>query len=94
VTEHPWLIALVELSDSFRGSIAELARELRAGVVAWSPEDDPVPPSGAAVLLVLAGGAESAALDLLAELPPAGAPTYLIGAMPDHRLAAAAVGRL
>ena len=93
MTEHPWLIALVQLSDSFHGSIAELARELRAGVVAWSPEDDPAPPVGAVVLLVLAGGAESAALDLLSELPPTGAPTYVIGAMPDHRLAAAAVQR-
>ena len=93
MTERAWLIALVQLSDSFRASVAELARELRAGVIAWSPEEDPAPPVGAAVLLVLAGGAESAALDLLAELPPTGAPTYIIGAMPDHRLAAAAVQR-
>jgi len=93
VTERPWLIALVQLSDSFRASVAELARELRAGVVAWSPDEDPTPPVGAAVLLLLAGGAEGAALDLLAELPPSGAPVYLIGAMPDHRLAAAAVQR-
>ena len=93
MTERAWLIALVQLSDSFRASVAELARELRAGVVAWSPEEDPTPPIGAAVLLVLAGGAEAAALDLLSDLPPSGTPTYLIGAMPDHRLAAAAVQR-
>jgi len=93
VSEHPWLIALVQLSDSFRASVAELARELRAGVVTWRPEEDPTPPVGTAVLLILAGGAEGAALDLLAELPPSGASTYLIGAVPDHRLAAAAVQR-
>jgi two-component system, NtrC family, response regulator HydG len=93
VTERPWLIALVELSDSFRGSVAELARELRAGVVAWSPEDDPAPPVGAALLLILAGGAEAVALDLLADLPSSGAPIYLVGAMADHRVAAAAVQR-
>jgi len=93
VTERPWLIALVQLSDSFHASVAELARELRAGVVAWSPEDDPAPPAGTAVLLILAGGAEGAALDLLAELPPAGAPIYLVGATADHRVAAAAVQR-
>jgi two-component system response regulator HydG len=93
VTEHPWLIALAQLSDSFRASVAELARELRAGVVTWSPAEDPAPPVGAAVLLVLAGGAEAAALDLLADLPPSGAPVYLVGAMPDHRVAAAAVQR-
>jgi DNA-binding NtrC family response regulator len=93
VTERPWLIALVELSDSFRASVGELARELRAGVVAWSPEDNPAPPVGAAVLLILAGGVEAAALDLLAELPSSGAPIYLVGAMADHRVAAAAVQR-
>jgi DNA-binding NtrC family response regulator len=93
VTDRPWLIALVPLSDSFRASVAELARELRAGVVAWSPEDEPAPPVGAAVILILAGGAEGVALDLLAELPPSGAPAYLVGAMADHRLAAAAVQR-
>jgi two-component system response regulator HydG len=93
VSEHPWLIAVVQLSDSFRASVAELARELRAGVVAWNPEEDPAPPAGMAVLLILAGGAESAALDLLAELPPSGTPAYLVGAVPDHRLAAAAVQR-
>jgi len=91
VTDQPWLIAMVELSDSFRVSLAELARELRAAVVVWRPDEEPAPPAGASVLLVLAGGAEGAAIDLLAELPSAGAPVYLIGAAPDHRLAAAAV---
>jgi DNA-binding NtrC family response regulator len=93
VTDRSWLIALVQLSDSFRASVAELARELRAGVVTWSPEDDPAPPAGSNLLLVLAGGAEGAALDLLAELPRGGPPAYLVGAMPDHRLAASAVQR-
>jgi DNA-binding NtrC family response regulator len=92
VSEHPWLIAMVELSDSFRTSLAELARELRAGVVSWRPDEEPTPPAGASVLLVLAGGAEAAAIDLIAELPP-GPPVYLVGAAPDHRLAAAAVQR-
>jgi len=92
VSEHPWLIAMVELSDSFRSSMAELARELRAGVVSWRPDEEPTPPAGASVLLLLAGGAEAAAIDLLAELPP-GPPIYLVGAAPDHRLAAAAVQR-
>ena len=93
MTDRPWLIALVELSDSFRASLAELARELRAGMVAWNPEDNPAPPVGAAVVLVLAGGAEGAALDLLAELASGAAPVYLVGGVPDHRLAAAAVQR-
>ena len=86
-------MALVPLSDSFRASVADLARELRAGVVTWSPDDGPAPPAGAAVLVILAGGAEAAALDFLADLPPSGPPAYLVGALPDHRLAAAAVQR-
>jgi two-component system response regulator HydG len=93
VSEHPWLIAMVELSDSFGASLAELARELRAGVVVWRPDEDVTPPAGASVLLLLAGGEESAAIDLLTELPSPGAPVYVVGAAADHRLAAAAVQR-
>ncbi len=93
MSEHPWLIAMVELSDSFGASLAQLARELRAGVVMWRPDEDVTPPAGAAVLLLLAGGEESAAIDLLTELPSRGAPVYVVGAAADHRLAAAAVQR-
>jgi two-component system response regulator HydG len=60
-------------------------------MVTWQPGDGAAPPAGSAVLLLLAGGAEAAAIDLLAQLPADGAPVYLIGAAPDHRLAAAAV---
>jgi two-component system response regulator HydG len=88
-----WQMAAVELSDSFRSSVAELARELRAGMVTWHPGDGATPPGGSAVLLVLAGGAEAAAIDLLAQLPAGGAPIYLVGGAPDHRLAAAAMQR-
>jgi DNA-binding NtrC family response regulator len=93
VTESSWSIAIVQLSESFRVTLGDLARDLRASVVEWIPEAGPSVPGGAAVLLVLAGGAESAALDLLAELPTGGAPRYLIGASLDHRIAAAAVQR-
>jgi two-component system response regulator HydG len=93
VTDRPWLIALVELSDSFRASVAELARELRAGVIGWNPQEEPTAPPGVAVILILAGGAEGAALDLLAEHAPPNLATYLIGAASDHRIAAGAVQR-
>ena len=36
MTERPWLLALAQLSDSFHASVAELLRELRAGVVGWA----------------------------------------------------------
>jgi DNA-binding NtrC family response regulator len=93
VTERKWSIALVQLSDSFRTTLSDLARDLRASVVAWSPDGSGQSiPTGTSVLIVLAGGSESAALDLLDGLPE-GVPRYVIGASQDHRIAAAAVQR-
>ena len=93
MTEPKWSIAVVQLSESFRITISDLARELRASVVEWVPEAGQGVPVGTAVLVVLAGGAESAALDLLSELAPDGVPRYVIGAAADHRIAASAVQR-
>ena len=93
VTERKWSIAVVQLSESFRLTLGDLARDLRASVVEWVPEGDPGIPAGTAVLVLLAGGAESAALDLLVELPLESAPCYVIGAATDHRIAAAVVQR-
>jgi two-component system, NtrC family, response regulator HydG len=93
VTERKWSIAVVQLSESFRITLGDLARELRASVVEWIPEAGQGIPSGTAVLVLLAGGSESAALDLLAELPPGPVPRYVVGASLDHRIAAAAVQR-
>ncbi|HXE57670.1 MAG TPA: sigma 54-interacting transcriptional regulator, partial [Gemmatimonadales bacterium] len=50
------------------------------------------PPAGV-VTLVLAGGAEGEALELLATVQTADRPWYLVGAASDHRLAAAALQR-
>jgi two-component system response regulator HydG len=58
----------------------------------WRP-DEGDQPQGASVVLVLAGGAESEALDRLAAMRPMPIPCYVIGAAADHRLAAAAVQR-
>ena len=93
MTERKWSMAVVQLSESFRVTLNDLARELGASVVEWVPEAGQGVPAGASVLVVLAGGAESAALDLLAELPPGRAPAYVVGASLDHRVAAAAVQR-
>jgi two-component system response regulator HydG len=51
------------------------------------------PPTGAALVLLLAGGEESAALDRVADLSAGPAPLLVIGAAPDHRIAAAALQR-
>lgn len=88
-----WWIAVVQLSDSFHIALSQLADELKAGVIDWTPENGVGPPAAAGVVIILAGGMESAALDLLSELPPGPAPRFVVGAMPDHRVAAAALQR-
>jgi two-component system response regulator HydG len=93
MAEKDWWIAAVKLSDSFRATIGDLASELGAGLVEWAPESGEAMPSGAAAVLLLAGGAESAALDLLTALPRSETPRYVVGASPDHRLAAVALQR-
>ena len=93
MTAGQWLIAVVQLSESFRSTLNDLARELRASVVEWEPEAGSAVPAGTSVLIVLAGGSESAALDLLGEMPPGAVPIYVVGASLDHRVAAGAVHR-
>jgi two-component system response regulator HydG len=82
----------VRLSDSFRTTIAELAGDLGASLQDWSPAEGEGPPTGTTCAIMLAGGAESEVLDLLASMPQ-GLPRYVVGAAPDHRIAAAAVQR-
>ncbi len=84
-----WWIAAVPLSESFRVTLDELAAEIGAGIVEWSPGRDAAPPPNAGVVVLLAGGAESAAVDLLRDLPAALGVVLVVGAAPDHRIAAA-----
>ena len=91
--ERDWCIATVRLSDSFHLTLGKLATELRGGVVEWRPESGAGLPSSAGALVILAGGAEPAALDLLTELHSNRVPRYVIGALADHRLATTAVQR-
>jgi DNA-binding NtrC family response regulator len=83
----------VRLSDSFGTTIGDLAAELGAGVLEWSPDGASAPPGHASAILILAGGSESEASDLLGTLPPATVPVYVVGASTDHRLAAGALQR-
>jgi two-component system, NtrC family, response regulator HydG len=94
VTDRKWSLALVQLSDSFRTTVSDLAADLQASVVEWAPDGagQSIPP-GTSVLIVLAGGSESAALELLEELQNDAVPRYVVGASVDHRIAAAAVQR-
>jgi DNA-binding NtrC family response regulator len=93
VTERKWSIAVVQVSESFRVTLSDLARDLRASVVEWIPEAGQSAPPGTAVLVLLAGGSEAAALELLTQVSPGFAPCYVVGASLDHRVAAAAVQR-
>jgi len=88
-----WWVAVIQLSDSFSSAVGDLCTELGAGVVRWSPSGaEPVPPAAAALIL-LAGGAEAEALELMERLRGADAPLLVVGASPDHRLAAEMVRR-
>jgi DNA-binding NtrC family response regulator len=70
--------------------VRDLVRELGGTIVEWTPGGGELPPPGAALHLLVAGGAEAEAVDRLAALP-ASPPKYLIGAAASHRLSVAAV---
>ena len=82
----------MQLSDSFRATLADLAADLGAELSRWSPGDERDSPGGSTCVLLLAGGAESQALDQLGALST-DLPRYMVGAARDHRLAVAAIQR-
>jgi DNA-binding NtrC family response regulator len=84
-----WRVGLILCSDSFRTAVGTLVEELGGTPVEARPEPG-APWPQADVLLLLAGGEEAAALELLAE-SGAAVPRLLVGAATDHRIAAAAV---
>jgi DNA-binding NtrC family response regulator len=82
---------VIRLSDSFSATIADLAGELSAAVRTWERQSEEVVPAGSSAILLLAGGAESDALDRLRAIATVDLPKYLIGASDDHRIAATAI---
>ena len=82
-------IVLVTLSDSFSSTIEAMAQEAALDIERWTPEGDQSWPGAAGAVWLLAGGEETAALDLLAELPTDGAAVFVIGSSTEHRVAAA-----
>jgi len=83
-----WRVAVVTLSESFQATLSGIVAELGGTLVQRSVESDV--PADVAATLLLAGGAEPAAVDWLTEHDTA-APHLMIAALPDHRLATAAV---
>ena len=89
---HGPILAILELSESFRRVWDDLADELDVSIVHCEP-DDTVPASALAVI-VAAGGEEDRALDALSTVRrAAGVPLYLVGARASHRFAVEALRR-
>jgi DNA-binding NtrC family response regulator len=86
----PW-ITVVRLSDSFWTTFRELAAELGVSAMEWAPRDDDPFPAGGAAVVVLAGGMEAEALDLLDRLDGKDRGPFVVGAAQDHRLASGLV---
>jgi DNA-binding NtrC family response regulator len=84
-----WRVGLILSSESFRTAVAQLVAELGGTPLGVQPESGEAWPQ-ADVLLFLAGGAEVAGLELLAE-SRATVPRFFVGAAADHRMAAAAL---
>ena len=84
-----WRVGLVTISDSFQAAVRHLVSELGGAVAEGRPHaGEPWPEADAT--LILAGGEESAGVDLLVD-SKAGGSRFLIGAAADHRIAAAAL---
>ena len=86
------LLLVIRLSDSFSDLWPVLARELRVSLAEWAPSGEEVPPPGAGVVLIAAGGHEAEIGAVLAQLAvPADIPAIAVGSSLSHRLAAQAV---
>src|SRR5712664_4025396 len=85
-------LLVVRLSDSFSDFWPLLARDIGVPLAEWTPTPDELPPPGAVVILVAAGGHETEIGALLERLPaPGGIPVIAVGASVSHRVAALAV---
>jgi DNA-binding NtrC family response regulator len=83
-----WNVLMVTVSESFRAAIEGVVRELGALPVEWKPSEGRAAVQGP--VLVLGGGVEADAIDLVGELDTAST-VYLVGASTDHRIGSAAV---
>jgi len=83
-----WNVLMVAISESFRTTLEGMVRELGALPVPWKPIDGRAPVDGP--VLVLGGGVETDAIDLVAELDKA-RPVFVVGASTDHRIGSASV---
>ncbi len=86
-----WLL-VVRLTDSFSDFWPILARDSGVPLSEWIPSTDELPPPGAAMVLLAAGGHETQIAALLPQLSvPADIPVIAVGASVSHRVAAQAL---
>ena len=85
-------LVVVRLTESFGDFWPLLATELDDPLVEWRPAEGELPPPGAAIVLIAAGGAEPDLPAFLSDLSvPSDIPVAAVGAATSHRLAAHAV---
>jgi len=85
-------LLVVKLSDSFSDFWPILARDLGIPLAEWAPVPGELPPPGAGVVLLAAGGHEAEIAALLPRLSvPGDIPIVAVGSAASHRLAAQAV---
>ncbi len=87
-----WVVT-VQLTESFHSAVADLIAEAGLGHYAHLAGDGQTPTNGVVAGMVLAGGSEAEGIDLLANLGGPSVPRFVIGASPDHRIAATALHR-
>src|SRR3989441_12231246 len=86
------LLLVVRLSDSFSDFWSVLARDVGVRLLDGAAAPGELPPSGAGVVLVAAGGHEAEIATLLSQLSaPADIPIIAVGSAASHRLAAQVV---
>jgi DNA-binding NtrC family response regulator len=83
-------LVLIRISDSFYAAVMQVADEAGAGLTEWAPVAGSAPSPGAVATVILAGGEEAAAVELLPRIALDG-PVFVVGAAVDHRLALGAV---
>jgi DNA-binding NtrC family response regulator len=82
-------IVLVTISDSFVETIDAMLEDSGLGIDRWTPDGEQPWPGSPGAVWLLAGGEETAALDLLGELPTGDATVCVIGSSTEHRVTAA-----
>ena len=85
-------LLVIRLTESFGDFWTQLAKELDVSLTEWRPAEGESPPSGAALVLIAAGGAETELPAFLRSVSlPSDVPMVAVTATTSHRAAARAV---